>query len=354
MQLKAPLTKLPIRFDADLLAAEVAALPASAWVPHPSGYVGNEAVRLVTPNGEETDDLFGPMAPTEHLLRSPYMMDAMAEIGAAWGRSRLMGLAPGSDVPPHIDVNYYWRTHIRVHIPVITNPGVEFTCGEQTVHMRAGECWVLDTFRNHTVANRGADRRIHLVIDTVGGQRLWDLIRAGEAGAQPDGDLVPASNDARRDLYFERENMPRIMSPWELKCHIADLLGQTKAGPRLDEVGACLERFVSGWAALWVRRRRRSLFRADRQRPHRSCGGRRRPSRPDERASALLRAGRHSVRRRHRPPRNPAPPRRVQPPGGRGARDRVKIGPALSFAWADRAGRRDIKQRRAGPCSIAK
>ena len=253
MQLKAPLTKLPIRFDADLLAAEVAALPASAWVPHPSGYVGNEAVRLVTPNGEETDDLFGPMAPTEHLLRSPYMMDAMAEIGAAWGRSRLMGLAPGSDVPPHIDVNYYWRTHIRVHIPVITNPGVEFTCGEQTVHMRAGECWVLDTFRNHTVANRGADRRIHLVIDTVGGQRLWDLIRAGEAGAQPDGDLVPASNDARRDLYFERENMPRIMSPWELKCHIADLLGQTKAGPRLDQVGACLERFVSGWAALWAR-----------------------------------------------------------------------------------------------------
>lgn len=252
MQLNDPLTKLPVRFDAERLAAEVAALPPSAWTPHPSGYAGNEAVRLVTPNGQDTDALFGPMAATEHLLRCPYVMDSMAELGAVWGRSRLMGLAPGSDVPAHIDVNYYWRTHIRVHIPVITNPGVEFTCGEQTVHMRAGECWVLDTFRNHTVVNRGAERRIHLVIDTVGGQRLWDLIRQGESGAAPRSEIVPPSGGGG-ELQFERRNSPEVMSPWELKCHISDLLGRTQAGPRLEQVRACLDRFTSGWAALWAR-----------------------------------------------------------------------------------------------------
>jgi Rieske Fe-S protein len=26
-------------------------------------------------------------------------------------------------VPQHVDIHYYWRTHIRIHVPVITNPG---------------------------------------------------------------------------------------------------------------------------------------------------------------------------------------------------------------------------------------
>src|SRR5438552_1204786 len=111
MELGRPLLKLPIRFDADELAREVRALPASAWTPHPTGFVGNEAVRLITPGGEETDDQKGAMAPTGHLLASPYIMRTMASIGAVWGRSRLMGLGAGADVPSHVDSHYYWRTH---------------------------------------------------------------------------------------------------------------------------------------------------------------------------------------------------------------------------------------------------
>jgi len=83
MHFDRPLLKLPIRFDADVLAAEVRALPQSAWVPHPTGFVGNEAVRLVTPTGTENDDLQGPMAPTRNLLSSPYMIWAAS--GAAVG-----------------------------------------------------------------------------------------------------------------------------------------------------------------------------------------------------------------------------------------------------------------------------
>ena len=36
MQLKQPLTKLPLRFCAETLAAEVRSLPLEAWIPHPS------------------------------------------------------------------------------------------------------------------------------------------------------------------------------------------------------------------------------------------------------------------------------------------------------------------------------
>jgi hypothetical protein len=88
MHFDRPLLKLPIRFDADALAAEVRALPQSVWVPHPTGFVGNEAVRLVSPNGTENDELQGPMAPTRNLLASPYMMKVMGVLGGVWSRSR--------------------------------------------------------------------------------------------------------------------------------------------------------------------------------------------------------------------------------------------------------------------------
>ena len=95
MRLTQPFLKLPIRFDADALAAEVRALPPSAWTPHPTGFVGNEAVRLVTPAGQDTDAIEGPMAATPNLERCDYVRQIMAEIGGVWGRSRFMGLAPG-------------------------------------------------------------------------------------------------------------------------------------------------------------------------------------------------------------------------------------------------------------------
>ena len=153
MRLNEPLLKLPIQFCGETLASEIQALPPSAWVPHPTGFVGNEAVRLVTPGGRATDELEGPMAPTEYLMSCPYIMEVMAELGGVWGRSRLMGLAPGADVPRHIDIHYYWRTHLRIHIPVITNPDVSFACGDEAVHMAAGECWVFDSLRSDSVSN---------------------------------------------------------------------------------------------------------------------------------------------------------------------------------------------------------
>ena len=51
MRLTQPFLKLPILFDAETLEREVRALPASAWVPHATGFPGNEAVRLVSFTG---------------------------------------------------------------------------------------------------------------------------------------------------------------------------------------------------------------------------------------------------------------------------------------------------------------
>jgi hypothetical protein len=247
-----PLLRLPIRFCADTLAAEVSALPERAWDPHPTGFVGNEAVRLVTPDGEPTDSLEGPMAATGHLRSCPYILRIMAALDGVWGRSRLMGLAAGAEVPPHVDSNYYWRTHLRIHIPVVTNPGVIFTCGKQAVHMAAGECWVFDSFRPHDVQNGGSERRVHLVLDTIGSERLWDLIEAAKRGGNEPEFVAPDGGSAD-DLLFEKVNRPKVMSPWEVQQHVDFLLAHAQPHALLETVSRRLEKYICAWSAAWAR-----------------------------------------------------------------------------------------------------
>jgi hypothetical protein len=245
--------RLRRRYCADTIAAEVAALPPSAWIPHPGKLPGNDAVPLITPGGQITNAFTGPMAPTEHLRRCSYIMEIMADLGGVWGRSRIMGLAAGADVPAHVDINYYWRTHLRIHIPIITSPRVLFTCGEETVHMEAGECWLFDSFRMHNVRNGGTAKRLHLVIDTVGSEKMWDLVE--EAKADPAAPLPPPlpRGTARGDaLAFEQVNAPTIMSPWELRCHVDFVMQQLPPAPLREPIARSLERFAHSWAAAWA------------------------------------------------------------------------------------------------------
>ena len=251
MRLDRPFLKLPIRFDVDALAAEVRALPPSAWAEHPSGFEGNEAVRLVTVGGKPSDDFHGEMGPTEQLLACPYIMEIMAELDGVWGRSRLMGLGPGAEVPLHVDSHYYWRTHWRIHIPVITNPAVTFSCGPETVHMAAGECWLFDSFRWHRVRNHGQERRVHLVIDTVGSRRLQQLMSNARHGASEAYALRPGTHP-NPILRYERVNSPAVMSPWEVRGHIGFLLNNVTPHPVLSAVVQRLEQFVDDWTVAWA------------------------------------------------------------------------------------------------------
>jgi hypothetical protein len=165
-----------------------------------------------------------------------------------------MALAPGAEVPDHVDAHYYWRTHIRIHIPVITNPGVIFTCGGASVHMAAGECWVFDSFQWHDVQNRGSERRVHLVLDTVGGERLSALLASANAGQAQAAFSAPTTDRYRpAELAFEQVNAPKVMSPWEMRCHLAFLAEQAVPDPRLGLILGYLDQFADGWAAHWAR-----------------------------------------------------------------------------------------------------
>lgn len=257
MKLPAPFIQLPLAFDAEALAAEIAALGEEHWFPHPAGYPGNDYLPLVSAGGVLTGESpTGPMAPTELLLRSPYLMQVMESFGAVWGRSRLMRLEGNAEVTPHADLGYYWRDRLRVHVPIVTFPQVRFRCGAAEINMAAGEAWVFDTWLPHLVNNPTGQSRIHLVADTVGGARFWDLFQAGKPhsltlpGWAPQS-LAPRSGPV--ELEYEQLNAPVVMSPWEVRDHIQFLLREAQPGPAVQQIGAVLTPFHRVWRSLWAR-----------------------------------------------------------------------------------------------------
>ena len=69
----------------------------------------------------------------------------------------------------------------RIHFPIVTNPEVMFTVwdylgNKQKVHMNVGECWFLDTRKAHRAINGGTENRIHLVVDLITENKLYEKI----------------------------------------------------------------------------------------------------------------------------------------------------------------------------------
>lgn len=255
MKLHAPFIQLPLSFDAARLAAEIDALGEAPWKPHPQGFPGNSMLPLLASHGEPANEAFdGPMRPTPELLRCPYLTQVFACLGATAGRSRLMRLSGHAEVTRHADQGYYWTDRVRVHVPVRTQPTVRFECGDAAINMAAGECWIFDTWRQHRVINDAVESRIHLVIDTVGGGRFWDLVAAGRpAGAAGDWapQLVAPRDGVVARFACENMNIPKVMSPWELNSHLALLFNDAVPHPNLVSVRQRAMRFARIWQGLW-------------------------------------------------------------------------------------------------------
>ncbi|MBD9479206.1 sulfotransferase [Pseudoxanthomonas sp. PXM02] len=257
MKLPAPFIQLPLSFDAEALAREISVIDVSAWRSHPNGIPGNSALPLITTDGDpDSDQVTGAMRPTPWLERLPYLMQVLETLDATWGRSRLMRLSGQSEVVGHVDINYYWREHMRVHVPIVTTPSVRFLCGEHEVNMAAGECWIFDTWRHHRVLNPGDQTRIHLVADTVGGVGFWNLLEQGRTPERREPGWAPrrmspvAGHQAMLD--YESFNASEVMTPWELRECINFLTGEAERSPQLPAVHAALMRFARHWHGVWA------------------------------------------------------------------------------------------------------
>ena len=262
MKLPKPFFRLPVRFDIERLRAEVESLPADAWSRHPQEYEGNTAARLITVGGTQNDRVAGAMQPTAALLASPYLQQVLASFNTVWSRSRLMRIEGGGSVPQHSDTNHHWFYRVRVHIPVITRPEVRFHCGDQSVHMAAGEAWIFDNWRPHKVLNPTSDARIHLVADTAGTSPFWRLVAQGQVENFEQQNLksryVAFDPAARPELLLERFNVAPLMPPAEVEQLAFDLLADLAPADERPESVAAVGQFVGlviefchDWRSLW-------------------------------------------------------------------------------------------------------
>jgi Aspartyl/Asparaginyl beta-hydroxylase len=258
MKLQASFVQLPLRFDAERLSEEVASVSDGAWMPHPAGYEGNDFLPLIAAHGDPKNESFsGPMRPTPYLsAERPYLAEVLGSLQAVLGRTRFMRLSGHAEVSEHVDANYYWRDRVRVHVPIITQPTVEFHCRDAVVNMGAGECWIFDTWSLHKVINDAERSRVHLVADTVGGEGFWSLVGQGRATGFPappnwSPRAIPPSG-AKAHLELENVNTPQVMSPWELRDHLNFLLAEAAPNqPVLADVARATTPFLQAWRATW-------------------------------------------------------------------------------------------------------
>lgn len=85
-------------------------------------------------------------------------------------------LEPGARIHPHRDLTgASLNNRIRFHVPIVTNPGVDFRVSGERMRMEPGDLWYLDTSYKHSVANEGEHSRVHIVVECA----ITDQIRPG-------------------------------------------------------------------------------------------------------------------------------------------------------------------------------
>jgi quercetin dioxygenase-like cupin family protein len=184
--------RLPLNFDSRALAAEALALGDEEWIPHFNQqiYEGQWTGVALRSVGGVTTQLYpdpaaqAPYADTETLARCPAHQRALDEFKCPLLAARLLALEPGAVINEHRDYRLGFSDgEIRVHVPVVTSPEVEFVLDERRVELPVGEAWYLDLNLPHRVANRSDVTRIHLVVDCVVDEWLSGVMRTAVAAA---------------------------------------------------------------------------------------------------------------------------------------------------------------------------
>lgn len=196
--------KLPLRFDPARLQADLGLIAADEWTPHYNtrDYQGDWSGIALRAIGGMAHSLYPDPTGTARFANTPlldrcaYFREVVAAFECPLEAVRLLRLAPGASVREHRDYKLGLEDGVvRIHVPITSNPDVEFLLEGQRVVMDVGECWYLDVNRPHSVANRGAADRVHLIIDGLVNDWIWSLFppdqRAAFLGGPHDSDPQP-------------------------------------------------------------------------------------------------------------------------------------------------------------------
>jgi len=178
--------RLPLAFDPALLAGDLGIALGREWTDHfhKEDYEGDwDVIALRAPKGASHPIL--QIAPnpgtkdyedTALLDTCAYFRGVTAAFACPLKSVRLMRLKPNSVIKEHRDPGLSFEDgEVRIHIPITTNPDVEFRVNRARVEMAPGEAWYLRFADPHSVINRGSGDRVHLVIDATRNAWLEEL-----------------------------------------------------------------------------------------------------------------------------------------------------------------------------------
>ncbi len=168
--------KLPFTFNPEKLKEDLNLALQHSWVAHynKKDYQGDWDLIALMSSGGKSEAIYAsaltkdPVQETDVLKDCPYFREILNSFDFEKITVRLMRLRVGAVIKPHKDNCLgYEDGEFRIHIPIITNPDVEFMVAGERVIMEEGTCWYFNANEEHSVANRGTVDRIHLVIDGI-------------------------------------------------------------------------------------------------------------------------------------------------------------------------------------------
>lgn len=178
-------SRLPLTPQLPALLEALGKIPEAAWHYHfNTGYYEGEwsGIALITP-----EDAPLPLAPGCGVPVASSWWQAEAAWHAVLAlfqttirSARLLRLGAGARIHEHRDPDLGQPGgDLRLHVPLLSPPDVEFLVDGLRVPMKAGECWFIDLSRPHRVDNPGSGARVHLVLDCQPNAWLLELLRQG-------------------------------------------------------------------------------------------------------------------------------------------------------------------------------
>ncbi len=171
-----PVLKLPITFDSELLQNDLRLFSSEEWTPHfnTAYYEGDWSGIALRASKDSPIPIYPDPAAesgyedTDLLQRCTYVPRVLEQFKCELESVRFLKLSAGSQILEHQDYCLGFENgFVRIHIPIETDPSVEFFHNGLRVDMLEGEAWYLNFNLKHRVANNSGKDRVHLVLDCI-------------------------------------------------------------------------------------------------------------------------------------------------------------------------------------------
>ncbi|MBK9452693.1 MAG: aspartyl/asparaginyl beta-hydroxylase domain-containing protein [Bacteroidetes bacterium] len=238
-----PYLKLPLPVQLSDLLLDLSHCLDATWRPHfnQRDYVGGwDSIALRSQDGQ-TDTVFAHpdsvYQDTPLLQECPHFRALLDSLPCDKESVRLLRQAPGGEIKTHRDQGLHYSDGVfRLHIPLITHDQVDFIIAGTRIPMQPGECWFGDFSQPHSVHNRGASERIHLVIDCI--RNTWTDEWFAQAGLPKADFEAPQMDEATRKQVLENlrmQNNPALAGIIaDLEAESAAAVGETRLWTMLN------------------------------------------------------------------------------------------------------------------------